>query len=1053
MYFIEERIKTICTDICSYVYADSIVISDYMFKEGNFKSINEADSAACEWKPFKQGDIFLGGNFYWFRTRVELPDRFLGNPVVYELKTGAEGAWSRANPQILVCVDRNIIQGLDANHREVVLTDKADKKEYEIDLHVYTGAKGGIMLLDSKAALADRDVERVYYNLKVPLEVALLLKKENKKRIDILNYLNQAVNIIDLRKPFSDSFINSVKEANKFLETEFYGKFCGEQDATVHCVGHTHIDVAWKWTLARTKEKVARSFSTVLSLMEQYPEFKFMSSQPQLYQFIKEDHPELYEEIKKRVAEKRWEPEGGMWLEADCNLASGESLIRQVLFGKRFFKEEFGVDSKILWLPDVFGYSAALPQILKKSGIDYFMTTKISWSEYNKMPYDTFLWRGLDGTEILTHFITTPNEHLRINPFITTYNGEIVPSQVMGAWERYQQKDINTNVLLCFGYGDGGGGPTKEMLENARRMEKGIPGCPQVKMCHSKEYFDKLFKNVCNNKKLPKWVGELYLEYHRGTYTSMARNKRYNRKSEFMYQDAEWLSVLNMKTSKAGYYPYERLNKGWELILLNQFHDILPGSSIKEVYDDSGKDYIYVLENGKALIEDAIDSVSNKIDLQNDAVVVFNQSGQERSDIAKFVLPDYMENVIIRDTFGSVLPSQIAEGKEVIFFAENVPAKGYKVFYLKEANSADKPTALTDKTTCLAHNRGLQNKFFEIELDDNANIISIFDKVNKRQVLKRGEKGNVLQAFEDKPRRHDAWDINIYYQEKMWEVNDVLSIEVVENGPVRACIKVEKQFLDSKIVQHIYVYNDIPRIDFDTTIDWKEKQVLLKVAFPVDIHADKAVYEIQHGNVERPTHWNTSWDLARFEVCAHKWADLSECGYGVSLMNDCKYGYDIKDSVMRLTLIKSAVFPNIDADREVHKFIYSLYPHAKDWKMAGTASMAYALNCPMYCKVERAHKGKLPTQFSLVNVNRDNVVLDVVKKAEDSDDILLRLYEIHNRRTDVIVTLSDKIDKALDCDLMENVIGDIETDGNCFSFEIKPYEIKTFMLRMTENRC
>jgi len=328
------------------------------------------------------------------------------------------------------------------------------------------------------------------------------------------------------------------------------------------------------------------------------------------------------------------------------------------------------------------------------------------------------------------------------------------------------------------------------------------------------------------------------------------------------------------------------------------------------------------------------------------------------------------------------------------------------------------------------------------------NISSIFDKENNREVLRPGEKANVLQAFEDKPHNYDAWDINIYYQEKVWEVTNVENVEIIECGNVITTIGISRKFCDSLITQKISIYNNIPRIDFNTVIDWKETQVLLKVAFPVDIHSDKAVYEIQYGNVERPTHWNTSWDYARFEVCAHKWADLSEDDYGVSLMNDCKYGYDIKGGIMRLTLLKSAKEPNVDADREVHEFTYSLYPHTGNFRAAGTVHMAYALNCPMYAKVENKHTGSLPKEFSMVKVDKENVIIEVVKKAEYSDDIIIRLYECYNRRSLVNLTFNSKISAAWECNLMENNPQEIEHYGNSFSFVIKPFEIKTFKLEV-----
>lgn len=1044
MYFTQERLERICDELKEYTRRDHREVESFKFKEGKFKDGYQQNLDVSSWEIFDAKERWGGKDkHFWFRTELSIPETYAGKTVVFEVKTGREKEWDALNPQFLIYVNGKLVQGLDVNHREIILTENAVAGEtYTIALDAYSGMKEGLVELNAGMAILEREVEKLFYNIKVPLDVAGLLDKDDKKSIDILNYLNEAANRVDLRKPFSNSFTASVKEANEYLNSEFYEKYCGCDNVIATCVGHTHIDVAWLWTVDQSREKTARSFSTVLNLMREYPEYIFMSSQPQLYKFIKEDHPELYEEIKARVKEGRWEAEGAMWLEADCNISSGESLVRQVLFGTRFFEKEFGVKNRILWLPDVFGYSAALPQILKKSGIDYFMTTKISWSEYNKLPYDTFMWRGLDGTEILTHFITTSDIKTVTKSHFTTYNGDLVPRQVMGAWQRYQQKDINNDVLISYGYGDGGGGPTKEMLENSRRLSKGIPGSPKVKQGTALEYFKKLEETVAGKKRLPKWVGELYLEYHRGTYTSMARNKKYNRKSEFMYQDAEMLSVINEAAAGAGSYPQEQLNVGWETILLNQFHDILPGSSIREVYEDSLNDYKRVTAQGKQIIDDAIGGIASRINLKEKAVVVFNQLAHDRSDVVEFPLPEGYNGVSIMDASGTKIVSQVIEGGKVIFYARNVPAKGYKVFYINKVSGESEKGGIT------VTRGGFSNKFFQIVLDDSGSIISIYDVREKREVLKNGEKANVLQAFEDKPHNHDAWDINIYYQEKMWEISDVESIEILESGPVRACICLKRKFLDSALKQNIYVYNDIPRIDFATVADWKEKQILLKAAFPVDIHSDKAAYEIQYGNVERPTHWNTSWDYARFEVCAHKWADLSEDGYGVSLLNDCKFGHDIKESVMRLTLLKSATHPNVDADREVHEFTYSLYPHKGGWKEAGTVQMAYELNCPMYAKVEDAHPGTLREEFSMVSVDRDNVVVEVVKKAEDSEAIIVRLYECYNRRTTATLCFFKEIAKAAECDLMENELTEMHMNGNQIAFEIKPYEIKTFKIRL-----
>lgn len=1042
MYYLLERIDKICGEISKNIYRDSISIDNYKYIDGNYHNIDLIKEAPEEgWREFKTGDLWGGRDAHgWFKCTVEVPERFAGQTIALNFKTFDEG-WDATNPQFILYVNGEQIQGVDINHREIILTHNAVAGEkYEIDLHAYAG-----MLADKLATLSgnlvviDMASRELYWNLKVPVDVCKELEKEDKNRVDMITVLNEAINLVDLRRPKSEMYDESVKKANRFLDDKFYGELCGHEDVIATCVGHTHIDVAWLWTVAQTREKVARSFSTVLKLMEEYPEYIFMSSQPQLYKMLKEDHPKIYEKVKEKVKEGVWEPEGAMWLESDCNVTSGESLVRQILHGKKFFKDEFNVDSKVLWLPDVFGYSAALPQILKKSDVDYFMTTKIAWNQFNKIPHDTFMWKGIDGTEVLTHFITTTGPGQERESHFTTYNGHIQPDAVMGAWRRYQDKNLNNDVLISFGWGDGGGGATVEMLENARRLSKGIPGAPKVKMGTSLDYFKRLEEKVKDNNKLAKWDGELYLEYHRGTYTSMARNKRDNRKCENMYTAAEKLNSLAMLEGKS--YPQENINDSWETVLLNQFHDIIPGSSIKEVYDVTEVEYKELLENADSMINETKGFIASKINLNNRSVIVNNTLGFERSDIATFEIPSDITNASVVDEEGNKLVCQKIEENKAIFFAKEVPANGYKAYQIiEDKNTNSDLVKLTTKEA--------ENKFVKIKFDERGQIISFIHKDQNRELLKSGAIGNEIQAFEDKPMCFDNWDIDIYYKEKMWKIDDVQNIEVVEQGPVRSTLRIERKFLESTIVQNIHVYNDIERVDFETVIDWKEKDVLVKTAFPVEVNTNKATYEIQYGNVTRPTHNNTSWEVAAFEVCGHKWADLSEGDFGVSLLNNCKYGHDIKDGNMRLTLLKSSCDPNPDADKEVHHLTYSIYSHNGDWKEGQTSQKAYELNTPFITTVEEAHKGQLPSKLSLVKVDRDNVMIEVIKKAEDSDDLIIRMYEFHNKRSNVTLEFFKDIKEIKECNLLERDLEELSPIGNKVSFTIKPYEIKTFKFKL-----
>ncbi|MGE5581139.1 MAG: alpha-mannosidase [Bacillota bacterium] len=1041
-----ERVKKITEELYNYIYSDQVPIDGVHYKEGKFPSINEVNQSPSPWLEFHPDARWGGRNIHrWFRATVTIPENFAGKTAAFRLVTGeTPNSWDATNPQFILYIDGELIQGLDINHQEVIFTRRAEPgRTHQLDLDGYSGILKRLSEFHPSLVMVDEKIRRLYFDLYVPLMVAKEYPADDRQREVLLTVLNEAVNILDLRKPYSPQFYSSVDDAVSYLAEHLYQpRRSPAEEAVATCIGHTHIDVAWLWTLAQTREKAARSFATVLKLMEDYPEYIFISSQPQLYQFVKEDHPELYAKIKERVKEGRWEPEGAMWVEADCNLASGESLVRQLLFGTRFFEKEFGVKSKILWLPDVFGYSAALPQLLKKAGIDYFMTTKISWNEFNKMPYDTFIWRGIDGTEILTHFITTRDPDFNLNPHCTTYNGKLVPGAIIGGWRRYQQKNINHDILVAFGYGDGGGGPTPEMLENGRRMSRTLPGCPKVQMGRAADYFQRLAAEISGKKDLPRWSGELYLEYHRGTYTSMGRNKRYNRRSELLYQDTEFLSSWSRLLGHD--YPQKEINQGWETILLNQFHDILPGSAIKEVYEDSRRQYEQILAQGRKLADTALAAISAAIKVENPSVIVFNTVSFDRDEIVNAEIPGGDDYSSVIDEAGRRSPIQrVADyGKNsVIFTAAKVPAKGYRVYRLsKEVGKTPSELRITPS--------GLENRYFRIEIDSRGTIASFYDKVNRRQVLKPGQRGNMLQAFEDKPAEFDNWNIDLFFLEKMWEIDEAQEITVIEEGPVRGGIVIRKKFLDSTIEQKIYIYQDIPRVDFDTEIDWRENQVLLKAAFPVDVHAEKATFDIQFGNVERPAHSNTSWDLAQFEVPAHKWVDLSEAGYGLSLLNDCKYGHDIKDGLMRLTLIKSGNDPNPEADREKHHFRYALYPHSGDWRTGGTNSMAYSFNVPLYSRFEEPHSGTLPSELSLFRVDRENVVLETVKKAEDSDAVILRFYESENRRSTAHLSSFLKILRVTECNLLEEEQEEIPVTDQGFQFEIKPYEIKTFKVEI-----
>ncbi len=1000
---------------------------------------SESRDGSAGWKPFDVSR-YWGRNDSWYRFRTEfaVPEEYTGRQVKAQVSTGQMGVWNPLNPQFLVYLNGKVLQALDANHISFTITEDAREGErYTIEFEAYAGLEYAAFRFNDHPLrflvdvyCHDVDSENLYYDLKAAKMAAEIYPETDYVRIQIENYLTNALNMLDFRIPSSPEFYESVRTAHAYMDTEFYGKFCGHEEMIANCIGHTHIDVAWKWRLEQTRAKAVRSFATEIELLKEYPEHRFTSSQPQLYQYVKEDCPELYEEIKKYVKEGRWEVEGAMWLESDCNLTSGESLIRQILHGKRFMKEEFGVDSKVLWLPDVFGYSAALPQILKKTGVENFVTSKIHWSDTNHFPYDTFIWKGIDGSEIFTQYITasTPWAKLGDQNKYSSYNAQILPISMAKGWEIYQQKDINNEILVSFGFGDGGGGVNREMLEMSRRLTRGIPGIPKTRITNAKDTLTRIKNNV-KGKKVPKWFGELYLEFHRGTYTSMAKNKRYNRKSEFLLQSTEAVSLAD-KLLTGGAYDKQELYDSWTTVLLNQFHDIIPGSSIKSVYEDSEAQYEALIRENSVRFHKALEHLAARTSQKG--IFVYNPTGTTQSGMAE------------------------CNGEK--YYVENVPAWGWKVVpevtvksewtgeeKLCQKQSADAVKKKVAPVACATH---MENEFFSLELDEKGTFTSIYDKRAERQVLTKGQRGNVLQVFDDHPFSYDNWELSRYYDEKQWEIDEVRDIRVVEQNDLSASIKITKQFLNSVIEQTITIYRDIPRIDFDTKADWHERHVFVKAAFPVDVLSDKASYEIQYGAVERPAHRNTSWDEAKFEVCAHKWADFSEAGYGVALLNDCKYGHDIHDGVMRLSLIKCGTYPNPEADQGEHHFKYALLPHMGDWREAGVAKEAYAFNCPLIA-VRTEGKGTLAAEYSLAGAEQDNIFITVVKEACDSEDMILRAYEAHGSRTRAKLHFGIDIAEAYEVDMLEQTeyerLVAAENEG-CFTVEFKPYEIKTFRL-------
>jgi len=1027
MFWTESKLKKRIEDIKEFIYSEKIEILNFLGKEDNLKEINPSPLGLSELNEnYSIGDIWKGRDRYlWLGFSVDIPKEWKDSRTFGYFDFGKTGPGTNSGFESLLYINKEECQGVDTNHKEINITGYNGKTEFIFRL--WSGLEGGGVLKEQthlfKKAFIGKVHEETYefYNRGRVICDSLPYIDDLVEKNRLIEILNRAIIKIDWSFYDGDKFYESIKLANSFLKEEL-GKLDRKAGYNIWAIGHTHIDYAWLWRTKHTREKAIRSFNTVLRLMDEFPHYKFLQTMPQIYEELKKDNPKLYEKIVERIKEGRWEAGGGMWVEADTNIPSGESLIRQILLANKFFKKEFGVKQEYLWLPDTFGYSANLPQILKKSGINKLITTKISWNQYNRIPNDTFNWKGIDGSEILTHFITTPNmgqKEFDAGELIHyTYNGVIHPKTVTGIWKTYNNKEINRDLLLSYGYGDGGGGVNRQMLEDIVLLDS-LPAMPTIKTKRVDDYLKNLEEVVNKEDKfLPSWVGELYLEFHRGTYTTLADMKKYNRNLENLYRELEILSSINYIENKK--YFQDELEKGWKLILKNQFHDIIPGTSIREVYEDTAKEYEKAYEINREIRKN-LENITEK-----DCYTVFNPHKISRK--VEVFIPEERDGIFSND---GILESQKVKGGHLVL--AQLKEYSYNNFLFEEKKSKSKTFIKID-------DEKIETPYYEIRLNKVGQLISIYDKENSREVLKG--RGNLFEILDDRPLTPDAWEIESYYYRKEFnrvdEVNNLTSMRIKENSNLRAVIELSWKYGKTIIKQDMILYTNNRRIDFKTTVDWQERKKFLKVGFEVDIHTTKATYDIQNGNIERANHWNTDWDLAKFEVCGHRWADLSERGYGVTLLNDSKYGWDIKENRMRLSLLRGATDVYPESDLKIHNFTFSLLPHRGDFIEGRIEEEAIILN--------RNFKARLGKEIekSYFKLDRENIVIDAIKKAEEEEALIIRVHEFSGKRERVYLKTLFGIDRWCEINLLEENIDDYKKEE--LKFEIKPYEIKTFKL-------
>lgn len=983
-----------------------------------------ADPAAFE--PFAVGDPWgAPWDTTWFRLRGVVPAEWAerpGHDVVarIELSDGGDPGFTAEG---MVYADGLPVQGLHPRHRWVRVTpvSGADSADGTVELYVEAAANpvapfhtkdwpllaaeydGGPLYRLARAELAvlDTEVEALAVDLFVLLRLYDATEQQ-PRRNQLLATLAEAVRAVDRA-----DVAGSAAAARQVLAPALARRT--HVDHRVTAVGHAHIDTAWLWPLRETRRKVARTSANQLRLMDEFPEHRFACSQAQQYAWLRDDHPHLWEQVKARVASGEWEPVGGMWVEPDTNVPSGESLVRQVVHGKRFFLDELGVESAELWIPDVFGYSAALPQIARQAGITALITQKLSWNRTNRFPHSTFVWEGHDGSRIVTHF-----------PPSDTYNGVFTPDELAASLTNYIDHGRLDRSLYPFGHGDGGGGPTRRMLEQARRVGD-LEGLPRVELGTVASFLDDAVA-AADAGRLDTWVGELYFEFHRGTYTTHADVKTGNRRGEEALRAAELWSAAAacLGAAGAGDYPSAPLDEAWKLLLLHQFHDILPGSSIHWVYEDTRRDLARVASlagDAIAAAQSALVGSGDSADSAGGSSTVFNAAGHDRREVV--TLPS--------GELGAVA----------------VPACGWA-----PAESVD----LGDRVVVDAAARRMENGLLRVEWDADGLLTSVFDLEAGREVLAEGDgvRGNLLQLHEDHPAHWDAWDVDESYLDKVVDLVDAASVEVVTDDPLRAELAVERRFGGSAgegpstIRQVVRLDAGSRHLEVHNEVDWRERHRFLKVAFPVAIRSSRATYEIQHGTIERPTVRNTSWDAAQFEVSAHRWAHLGETGYGVALLNDSKYGYDVRGNVLRLSLLRASAWPDPQADRGAHRFAYALLPHSGTILEGRVAASAEAFNLPL-----QVVPGRAAASSSFVSVDRPGVSIEAVKRADDGDDLVVRLCEVSGSRGPVTVTLAVPLASAVRTDLLERPLPDaapVDVADGAVTLSLRPHELVTLRL-------
>jgi alpha-mannosidase len=993
----------------------------------------------------------------WYRRSIEIPKLFHG----YDL-TGAR-IWFRfyvrahgPKPQIVYFNGRRVALGEDLE--PIILFDKAkpgDRILVAVKLPAseepksFERAELKIDFPDNRPSPEDMREEF--------LSAALLVPRVSKNLSTDQATLEKAIESVDLKALEAGdqtAFDASLRKAQSTLD----GLRPELQSVTAHLTGNSHIDAAWLWPWTETVDAVRRTFSTALQLMNEYPDYTYTQSAAQYNEWMAEKYPEINDEIKKRIKEGRWEVVGGMWVEPDLNMPDGESTARSLLLGKRWYQKEYGVDVRIGWNPDSFGYNWQLPQIYKKSGVDYFVTQKMAWNDTNPLPFKLFWWESPDGSKVLTYF---PHDYANDNLNPVRLSADL-------ATARKDAPGLN-EMMDLYGVGDHGGGPTRSVLDQGLHWAEPGRDVPKMKFGTAQTYLSSVEKQLVPQSQqwdyrtiaegyhapseppagevaIPTWKDELYLEYHRGVFTTQASHKRNMRESSEWALNAEKYASLAWLDGNA--YPGDELTTAWQKITFNDFHDLAAGSGIGIIYKDAQRDYDQVRWATDDISSRSLHTIAERINTRAAGavpVLIFNPLAWERSGLVTVdvQMPAATQNLSILDAKGRVLPSEVLSSDpktstfHLLVDAKNVPSLGYEVVHAVPEKRAFESDLHVTGTT-------LENAALKVTVDPKTGCItSLYDKKSSFETLASGACGNELQAIKDTPKDYDAWNIDPgTFDQPPTKLTEAESVKVVESGPMRGVIRVTRNWQSSKFVQDIVLTASSDEVEVVNDIDWHETHVLLKASFPLAATAPFATYEIPYGSIERPTTRNNSFEKARFEVPAQRWADLGDGKHGFSLINESKFGYDGVDNQLRLTLLRSPTWPDPVADRGHQHFSYALYPHSGDWKQALTVRHGFEYNYKLKALQVEAHSGELAAEHSFVSAAPENVVLTAMKKAEDSNALVFHLYEWAGKSGDIELHVPAGATAATETNLLEKPEGSpLSVTGDKVTVPVHPYEI------------